>query len=185
MGMVAYMEEALKSKLEGFEGILQGNKLEEKMAKSLKRSTLQLTVALPLPSPVGFWTEKNLEDYTLPRTVGLIMSTNGHLHTQSHQEGTSDPTKMNLKRLARQFQSIARDVEEFKKGKSSATMDQRVGDNLGGFNSPHHQRPLDNVSTYGYHDMPEYHKLDVEEEDTIDHKKNSQDMKHSMKITYL
>ncbi|KAI5653885.1 hypothetical protein M9H77_31072 [Catharanthus roseus] len=25
---------------------------------------------------------------------------------------------------------------------------------LRGFNSPHHQRPFDNVSTYGYHDMP-------------------------------
>ncbi|KAI5675892.1 hypothetical protein M9H77_06842 [Catharanthus roseus] len=36
-------------------------------------------------------------------------------------------------------------------------MEQRVGDNLGGYNSPHHQRPYDNVSTYGYHDMPVQH----------------------------
>ncbi|KAI5653651.1 hypothetical protein M9H77_30838 [Catharanthus roseus] len=40
-----------------------------------------------------------------------------------------------------------------KKGKSNATMEQRVGDNLSGFNLPHHQRPFDNVSTYRYHDM--------------------------------
>ncbi|KAI5667872.1 hypothetical protein M9H77_17725 [Catharanthus roseus] len=55
--------------------------------------------------------------------IRLIMSTDGHLTTQSHQEG-----------LARQFHSVARDVEELKKGKSSATLEQKVGDNLGGFN---------------------------------------------------
>ncbi|KAI5653952.1 hypothetical protein M9H77_31139 [Catharanthus roseus] len=57
-------------------------------------------------------------------------------------------------RLARQFHSVVRDVKEFKKGKSSAIIEQRVGDHLGGFNSPHHQRPFDNVSTYEYHGMP-------------------------------
>ncbi|KAI5652356.1 hypothetical protein M9H77_29543 [Catharanthus roseus] len=50
------------------------------------------------------------------------MSTNGHLPTQSHQQGT-----------------------KLKKRKSSATTKQRVGDNLGRFNSPHHQRPYVNV----------------------------------------
>ncbi|KAI5653081.1 hypothetical protein M9H77_30268 [Catharanthus roseus] len=95
----------------------------------------------------------------------LIMPTDGQLPIQSHQEGTSDPTRINLNEtlrstpqaiegLARQFQSVARDIEELKKGNISATMEQRVGDNLGGFNSPHHQRPFDNVSTYGYKDMP-------------------------------
>ncbi|KAI5672387.1 hypothetical protein M9H77_12751 [Catharanthus roseus] len=72
------------------------------------------------------------------------MSTDGHLPTQSHQEGTSDPTRMNLNETLRSIeqsieglarkkknQSDARDVEEPKKGKSSATMEQRVGDNLG------------------------------------------------------
>ncbi|KAI5652477.1 hypothetical protein M9H77_29664 [Catharanthus roseus] len=70
------------------------------------------------------------------------MSIDGHLPTQSHQEGLA------------QFHSIARDVEDLKKGKSSATIEERVGDNLGGFNSPHHQMPFYNVSTYGYHNMP-------------------------------
>ncbi|KAI5664128.1 hypothetical protein M9H77_23451 [Catharanthus roseus] len=68
---------------------------------------------------------------SLPTVTGLIMSTDGHLATQSHQE----------------------DVEELKKDKSSATIEQRVGDNLGGFNSPHHQRPFDNVYTCRYRDM--------------------------------
>ncbi|KAI5671946.1 hypothetical protein M9H77_12310 [Catharanthus roseus] len=62
-----------------------------------------------------------------------------------------------IKRLARQFQSVARAIKELNKGKSSATIEQRVGDNLGDFNSPHHQRPFDNVSTYGHHDMPVQH----------------------------
>ncbi|KAI5652472.1 hypothetical protein M9H77_29659 [Catharanthus roseus] len=78
--------------------------------------------------------------------TSLMISTDGHMPTQSHQEGPSDPSKMNLNKTLR-------DIEELKKAKRSATMEQRVGDNLGGFNSPYHQRPYDNVSTYGYHDM--------------------------------
>ncbi|KAI5663915.1 hypothetical protein M9H77_23238 [Catharanthus roseus] len=62
--------------------------------------------------------------------------------------------QQSIEGLARQFQSVVRDIKELKKGKSSAAMEQRVGDNLGGFNSPHHQRTFDNVSTYGYHDLP-------------------------------
>ncbi|KAI5666885.1 hypothetical protein M9H77_16738 [Catharanthus roseus] len=77
------------------------------------------------------------------------MSMDDYLPTQSDQEGT---------RLLRQFQNVARDVEEFKKGKSSATMDQRVGDNFGGFSLPHHERLLDNM------DIKEDNKLEVEEE---------------------
>ncbi|KAI5650393.1 hypothetical protein M9H77_36398 [Catharanthus roseus] len=72
---------------------------------------------------------------------GLIMSTDGHFPTQSHQEGTSEPSIRNLnetlksmqqsiEELPRQFYSIARHVEELKKGKNSATMEKRVGDNL-------------------------------------------------------
>ncbi|KAI5664115.1 hypothetical protein M9H77_23438 [Catharanthus roseus] len=56
------------------------------------------------------------------------MSTEGQLPTQSHEEGTSDPTRVNLNEtlrsmqqsiegLARQFHSVAIDVEEFKRGK--------------------------------------------------------------------
>ncbi|KAI5653352.1 hypothetical protein M9H77_30539 [Catharanthus roseus] len=91
--------------------------------------------------------------------------TNGHLPTQSHQEGNSDSTRMNLNEtsrfmqesiegLAREFQSVARDVKELKRGKSSSTMEQRVGDNLGGFYSPYQQMPYDNLPPYRYHDSP-------------------------------
>ncbi|KAI5672130.1 hypothetical protein M9H77_12494 [Catharanthus roseus] len=60
-----------------------------------------------------------------PTVAGFIMSTEGQLPTQSHQE----------------------DVEELKRSKSSAIMEQRVGDNFGRVNSPHHQRTYDNIST--------------------------------------
>ncbi|KAI5681028.1 hypothetical protein M9H77_02255 [Catharanthus roseus] len=56
--------------------------------------------------------------------------------------------------VSKTISSVAKDVQELKKGNNSATMQQRVRDNLGGFNSPHHQRPFDNVSTYAYHDVP-------------------------------
>ncbi|KAI5652595.1 hypothetical protein M9H77_29782 [Catharanthus roseus] len=92
-GLVAYMEKALKKKLEGFEDQGKASKL--------------LSIC----------------------TINKII------------EGSKWKAKM------------SKDDEEFKKGKSSATIEQRVGDKLGGFNSTHHQRPFDNVSTYGYHDM--------------------------------
>ncbi|KAI5676587.1 hypothetical protein M9H77_07537 [Catharanthus roseus] len=67
---------------------------------------------------------------------GLIMSTNGHMPSQSHQEGPSNSSRMNLNETLRSMQQsiekLARDVEDLKKGKSSATMKQRVGDNLSG-----------------------------------------------------
>ncbi|KAI5676550.1 hypothetical protein M9H77_07500 [Catharanthus roseus] len=81
----------------------------------------------------------------------FTISTNGHLPTPSHHEGTSDPTRM--KGLARQFQGIVRDVEELKKGKRSATVEQRVRDNIGGVSSPHHQRAYENAPPYRYYDM--------------------------------
>ncbi|KAI5663546.1 hypothetical protein M9H77_22869 [Catharanthus roseus] len=72
-GMVAYVEEALKRKLEEFEGQERAsklfsmcsiskdrskNKLEEKMTKSLKETTLPAMVALGPTLPVGFWIGK-------------------------------------------------------------------------------------------------------------------------------
>ncbi|KAI5662013.1 hypothetical protein M9H77_21336 [Catharanthus roseus] len=92
-GMVAYMEEALKNKLEGFED--QGK------------------------------VSKLFSICSISKDLG---------------------SKLKVK--------MAKNVEELKKGKNSTTMEQRVGDNLGGCNSPHHQRPYDNVSTYRKHDMP-------------------------------
>ncbi|KAI5681679.1 hypothetical protein M9H77_02907 [Catharanthus roseus] len=122
-------------------------------------------------------------------TVGLywlIMSMDGHIPTQSHQEGTSDPTRMNLNEtlrsmqqsiegLARQFQIVAIGVEELKKGKSSDTMEQRVGDNLGGFNSPHHQRPFDNVELLipwhgGSKFLSILQRVDTKEDNKLEHK---------------
>ncbi|KAI5653959.1 hypothetical protein M9H77_31146 [Catharanthus roseus] len=59
--------------------------------------------------------------------------------------------------MQQSIERLVRDVEELKKGKSSASMDQRIGDNFGVVNSPHHQRPYDNMSTQGYHDMSAYY----------------------------
>ncbi|KAI5663931.1 hypothetical protein M9H77_23254 [Catharanthus roseus] len=42
-------------------------------------------------------------------------------------------------------------------------MEQRVGDNVGELNTPHHQRPFDNVFTYGYRDMPVQHSYQFHE----------------------
>ncbi|KAI5658107.1 hypothetical protein M9H77_26900 [Catharanthus roseus] len=190
-GIVAYMEEALKSKLEGFEArIIQGNQLEEKMAKGLKRSTLLPKVTLPLPLPVVFCRSSIWK--TMPYHQRFIMLTDGHLPTQSHEEGTSDPIRMNLNEtlqsmqqsiegLAIQFQGVARDVEELKKGKGSVIIEQRVGDNHEGVHSPPHQRPYDNVPPYGYYDMLVQNSYPFHES----HKKRFQDMKHGMKITLL
>ncbi|KAI5652758.1 hypothetical protein M9H77_29945 [Catharanthus roseus] len=86
------------------------------------------------------------------------MSTEGQLPTQSHRGGTIDLSRMNLEETLRSMQQsierLVRDIEDLKKGKSSATIEQRVGDNFGGVNSPHHQRHYDNMSTQGYHDSP-------------------------------
>ncbi|KAI5681907.1 hypothetical protein M9H77_03135 [Catharanthus roseus] len=144
--MVAYIEEALTNKFEA--RIIQGNNLMVKMAKYRRRETLPLMVLVCF----------------LFLICGFYYVCGSQLPTQSHQEGTSDPTRMNLnetwrsmqqsiKGLARQFHSVARDIEVLKKRKSSAPMEQRVGDNFGRVNSPHRQRPYDNLSTQGYHDM--------------------------------
>ncbi|KAI5677519.1 hypothetical protein M9H77_08469 [Catharanthus roseus] len=101
----------------------------------------------------------------LPIVTGRLLDSWLVEETAPTADGTSEPSmrhvnetlwslQQSIEGLARQYQSVATDVEELKKGKSSATMEQRVGDNLGGFNSTHHQRPFDNVSNYGYHDMP-------------------------------
>ncbi|KAI5663521.1 hypothetical protein M9H77_22844 [Catharanthus roseus] len=131
------MEEAFKSKFEGSGDQGKASKLFSIRSISNDHS------------------RKQLEFYNVyGRTITI----------QSHLEGTSDPTIMNLKEtlrsmqqlikgLARQFQSVAIDVEELKRVKSSATMEKRLGNNFGEVNSPHHQRPYDNMSTQGYHDM--------------------------------
>ncbi|KAI5652231.1 hypothetical protein M9H77_29418 [Catharanthus roseus] len=101
----------------------------------------------------------------LPRAVRFTMSMDVHLPNPSYQEGTSDLTRMNLNEILRsmqqsiegleiQFQGVARDVEELKKGNGSATIEQGVGDNLGGVPSPHYQRAYDNVPPYRCYDVP-------------------------------
>ncbi|KAI5654236.1 hypothetical protein M9H77_31423 [Catharanthus roseus] len=83
----------------------------------------------------------------------FTMSTGGHLPTQSHQESTNDPSRMNLnetlqsmqqsiKGLVGQFQGAVRDVEELKKSNGIDTIEKRFGDNIGGVSSPHHQKPF-------------------------------------------
>ncbi|KAI5676981.1 hypothetical protein M9H77_07931 [Catharanthus roseus] len=49
--------------------------------------------------------------------------------------------QQSIEGLARQFQSVTKDIEELKKGKNSAMMEQRVGDNLGGLGGREHYRP--------------------------------------------
>ncbi|KAI5668798.1 hypothetical protein M9H77_18651 [Catharanthus roseus] len=170
-GMVAFMEKALKYNLEGFEDQGKASKFIDKEHPTVNGSlapavTSRLLPAYHLeehpnssgrshPTIAGrlgggrffikggnfgkewnpIYNKKRMYIKVVseqPPNEGLIISTDGQLPTQSHQE----------------------DVEELKKGKSSATIEQRVRDKLGGFNSPHHQRSFDNVSTYGYHDMP-------------------------------
>ncbi|KAI5675847.1 hypothetical protein M9H77_06797 [Catharanthus roseus] len=117
--MVAHMREALKKMLEGFEGqgkgrIIQGDKLEEKIAKNWRRVALPSMIALPLPSPTFEGLYRDLMLSVLKRQEGLIICMDGHLPTQSHQEALS--MQQSIEGLARQFQSVARDVEELKKG---------------------------------------------------------------------
>ncbi|KAI5681012.1 hypothetical protein M9H77_02239 [Catharanthus roseus] len=110
--MVAYLEEALKSKLEGFEGQERASKLftmssiskdqirnnlEEKMDKYGRKDTLLLTVALPLPSPIGFcWgiTEIFNQEFN-----GYFKSFNHRLDRRVLQEKKKDRIKISLKPL--------------------------------------------------------------------------------------
>ncbi|KAI5676956.1 hypothetical protein M9H77_07906 [Catharanthus roseus] len=122
--MVAYLEEALKINLEGFEGQERDqtrNKLEEKLAKYLEKHTPPPMVGSNLLCKIlnrgssikGGDLGKDLDPILQSKKdshQSLIMSTDSHIPTQSHQEGT---------RLARQYQGVARDVEELKKGKSN------------------------------------------------------------------
>ncbi|KAI5676196.1 hypothetical protein M9H77_07146 [Catharanthus roseus] len=139
-GMVAYMEEALKNKFEEFRD--QGKATNVGDGHPITDSS-------PAPTVAGrLLPAESLEFTHLLSTVGLIMSTEGQLSTQSHQEGTSDPTRINtnetlrsmqqsIKGLAIQFQSVARDMDEI-------ILEELIH---------HHQRPYDNMSTQGYHDM--------------------------------
>ncbi|KAI5649444.1 hypothetical protein M9H77_35449 [Catharanthus roseus] len=107
-GMVAYLEQALKIKLERFEGqetrTKQGNKLEDNLAKTWKESTLPLMVGLPLPLPVAFAGTMLGSMTPTVHDIGFMIFTDGHMPTQSHQEGTSDPTRMNLNETLRSMQ---------------------------------------------------------------------------------
>ncbi|KAI5682162.1 hypothetical protein M9H77_03390 [Catharanthus roseus] len=105
------------------------------------------------PTVVGSWL------FGFPLECGSYKSSIEFLQEEGDLRKILDPIQQSKEYsyqngLARKFHSVARDVEELKKGKSSTIIEQRVGDNLGGFNSPHRQRPFDNASTYGYHNMP-------------------------------
>ncbi|KAI5675822.1 hypothetical protein M9H77_06772 [Catharanthus roseus] len=121
--MLAYMMEALRSKVD------KSNQ-RNKLGKILAENWISM----------GSWhptTDSKLQ------ILNRAMSTDGHLPNQSQQEGTSEPSmrhvnetlrsvQQSIEGLSRQYQSVVRDVEELKKSKSSATIEQRVGDNLGG-----------------------------------------------------
>ncbi|KAI5663909.1 hypothetical protein M9H77_23232 [Catharanthus roseus] len=202
-GMISYMEETLKSKIEEFGGqgkppkffimcsIVKEQSREQlgvqigvvptvdgriRPGLLLEVDNLPRTVGRTLPSPVGLGYKilnrgssikggdlrKDLDPILKskrnhikvvseqPLNEGLIMSKDGHMPTQSHQEGNSEPSMRHVNETLR----VARDVEELDKGKSSPTMEQRARDNLKGSNSPHHQRPFNNVSNYRFCNMP-------------------------------
>ncbi|KAI5673528.1 hypothetical protein M9H77_13892 [Catharanthus roseus] len=65
--------------------------------------------------------------------------------------------QQSIESLARQFQGVARDVEELKKGKGIDTIKERVGDNLGGVYSPYHQRAYDNNPNVGQSNFGGYY----------------------------
>ncbi|KAI5652596.1 hypothetical protein M9H77_29783 [Catharanthus roseus] len=172
--MVSYLEEALKSKLEGFEG-QEREQIGEEYAKNLVEPILPPMVSPTLPSPVGFWKDGLLK--TKP-TANATKSTIGVLHEGGDVRKVQNQIYLQLtihiKVVSEQppiedldsyclsyrrfsdivasspiafFETltpqdwldnsnIARDIEELNMGKSSAIMEQRFGDNLGGFNSP-------------------------------------------------
>ncbi|KAI5672099.1 hypothetical protein M9H77_12463 [Catharanthus roseus] len=175
--MIAYVEDALNSKIEKLDGQGKLPKLftmcsivKEQSKEQFEEIIPPLMAGLPLPRQENLLVSRILypclvNSLRVNVLGSLIMSTDGHIPTQSYQEGTNERSmrhvnetfwslQQSIEGLAMQYQSVARDIEELKKRKSSATIEQRVGDNIGGFNSPHHQRPFDNISSYGYHDMP-------------------------------
>ncbi|KAI5676539.1 hypothetical protein M9H77_07489 [Catharanthus roseus] len=137
--MVAYVEEALKNKFEEF-----GDKGET------SKEGHHTTDGSPAPTVAGSsrkggdpWeeVESKLQSKVDLHKSGiretstwrLICVAKGQLPTQSHQKGTSDPTRMNLHEtlwsmqqpingFVRQLRSVVRDLDELKRGKSSTTM---------------------------------------------------------------
>ncbi|KAI5664590.1 hypothetical protein M9H77_23913 [Catharanthus roseus] len=79
-----------------------------------------------------------------PPVEGLIMSMDGHMHTQSHQEGTSDPSMMNLNETLRSIKQsiakLAKDVEDIKKGGHQGIPQVRGG-RRGGLGGRGYYRP--------------------------------------------
>ncbi|KAI5676499.1 hypothetical protein M9H77_07449 [Catharanthus roseus] len=110
-------QEALKNKIEGFVDQGEASKLFSICSISKDHLSKQLEGENWLSIGEGN-----------PNADCFIMSTEGQLPTQSHQEGTSNPARMNLndtlrsmqqsiEGLARQFQSVARDMEELKRAR--------------------------------------------------------------------
>ncbi|KAI5671375.1 hypothetical protein M9H77_11739 [Catharanthus roseus] len=86
--------------------IIQGSKLEVKKTKYGEVQDLPPIVGpaptvcgLPLPPTVGFYMGNPWSSTTYCARV--IMSTDGHMQTQSHQEGTSEPSMRNLNETLR------------------------------------------------------------------------------------
>ncbi|KAI5653331.1 hypothetical protein M9H77_30518 [Catharanthus roseus] len=150
-GMVVYMKEALKHKFEEFGArIIEGNNLRVKRAKNGRKSTLPLTVALSIPSTVGFCRTK-LGNSHAYRCVFEFKILNRGSSKKEVIPGKEYSPKLQSKWIY--IKVASEDVKDLKKGKSSATIEQRVGDNFVGVNSPHHPRHSESISIQGYHDM--------------------------------
>ncbi|KAI5667706.1 hypothetical protein M9H77_17559 [Catharanthus roseus] len=101
-GMIVYMVEVLKRKVDEFEDL--GKDLD--LIHQAKEDTYQ---------------------------SGLIMSMDGHMRTQYNQEGTSDPSRMNLNESLRSMhqsiEKLARDVQDLKKAWHDDNLYEEYGDN--------------------------------------------------------
>ncbi|KAI5654436.1 hypothetical protein M9H77_31623 [Catharanthus roseus] len=117
----------------------------EELIKERQKQSLLSTVGLVSTVPGRLLSKWILLAEDLP--CALVY--NVKVSTRSHQEGTSDPTRMNLNETLQSMQQSIEDVEDLKKGKGSATIEKRVGENLGGVHLPHHQRVYDNVPPFG------------------------------------
>ncbi|KAI5681643.1 hypothetical protein M9H77_02871 [Catharanthus roseus] len=86
----------------------------------------------------------------------------GRLRTQSHEEGTSDPSRMNLNKTLRSMQqsieNLARDVEDLKKGKSAHQRRPQVrGGRRGGLGGRGYYRPQEEYPRHeAWHDYNFY-----------------------------
>ncbi|KAI5663932.1 hypothetical protein M9H77_23255 [Catharanthus roseus] len=102
-GMVVCMEEALKKGFGEFGDQGKASKLVS-FLESIDLRTSKLCIwGFENPNYNKKWIYIKAASEQ-PPVDGFVMSTEGRLPTQSHQEGTSDPTRMNLNETLRSMQ---------------------------------------------------------------------------------